>query len=407
MRATPRRKDMPENEARDDGAAHTRRIALLLHVGFALIGVVNTMLGAILPLLSARWRLDDAGAGALFLIQSGGAMTGSALSGLFIKRYGYPRLIVAGFCLMAAGTATLGFGPWSTGVVSIAVMGLSLGLTIPTINLLVAELNVARRAAALNILNLLWGVGAVSGPLIIPFLARVAGFGFALSCAGIAVALIAAPLARGQLETASTKTEGENATPRVSAARLWLSPYALLTAALVFVNVGTESATGGWVASYVQRLDPASQLSWVAAPSLFWAGLLAGRAFAPLIFRRLSEKLTMLCGMFVAVAGLLIILYAEQTAAILAGVTLTGLGLAPVFPTTIALFTERFGADAPRLTGALFVLAGLGAAVFPWLVGLASSNYGALRAGLVVPLIGGVAMIVLHAAIIATSAGRK
>lgn len=47
----------------------------LLHIGFVLIGIVNTLLGPILPMLSARWRLDDAGAGALFFVQSAGAIS--------------------------------------------------------------------------------------------------------------------------------------------------------------------------------------------------------------------------------------------------------------------------------------------------------------------------------------------
>jgi len=114
-----------------------------------------------------------------------------------------------------------------------------------------------------------------------------------------------------------------------------------------------------------------------------------------------------LIGMVVAVGGLVVILLGTTIVPVLIGVGLTGLGLAPVFPTTIALFTERFGPDANRLTGTLFILAGLGAAVFPWLVGLASSHYGTLRAGLVVPLIGGSVMIVFHAAIMRTLPSRK
>ncbi|MBA2524936.1 MAG: hypothetical protein H0V18_04000 [Pyrinomonadaceae bacterium] len=103
----------------------------LLHIGFVLIGIVNTLLGPILPLLSARWRLDDAGAGALFFVQSAGAIVGSALSGLLIKRFGYLPLLVVGFSLMAASTACLGFEPWVVGLLSISGTGLSLGLTIP------------------------------------------------------------------------------------------------------------------------------------------------------------------------------------------------------------------------------------------------------------------------------------
>jgi len=37
----------------------------VLHAGFALTGVLTTLLGPVLPALSARWRLDDAQAGFL------------------------------------------------------------------------------------------------------------------------------------------------------------------------------------------------------------------------------------------------------------------------------------------------------------------------------------------------------
>jgi len=36
------------------------RLTAMLHAGFILTGVVNTMLGPMLPVLSARWALSDA-----------------------------------------------------------------------------------------------------------------------------------------------------------------------------------------------------------------------------------------------------------------------------------------------------------------------------------------------------------
>lgn len=387
------------------GSPRASPVVPLLHIGFVLIGIVNTLLGPILPLLSTRWRLDDAGAGALFFAQSAGAIVGSALSGPLIKRFGFLPLLMAGFGVMSVSTACLGFAPRVVGVLSISGTGLSLGLTIPTINLLISELNIGRRAAALNLLNLAWGVGAVSGPVLVPTLSRSVGFAVALLF--VATPLIVVGILIGRSSVLLPDAMGTGETTRSLTMRLWLTRYALLTAALVFVNIGTESSTGGWIASYVQRIGPSSQFSWAVAPSLFWAGLLTGRAVAPFILRRVRETLMVLVGMFVAVSGLLVILLSTKIGPVLFGVSLAGLGLAPVFPTTIALFTERFGHDASRLTGTLFILAGLGAAVFPWLVGLASSHYGALRAGLVVPLISGSMMIVLHATIMASSASRK
>lgn len=387
------------------GFPSASRVVPLLHIGFVLIGIVNTLLGPILPLLSTRWQLDDAGAGALFVVQSAGAIVGSALSGVLIKRFGFLPLLVAGFGLMAASTACLGFEPWLVGVLSISGTGLSLGLTIPTVNLLISDLNIGRRAAALNLLNLAWGVGAVSGPVLVPTLSRAVGLTVALLC--VVAPLIVIGLFVGRSTVLLPIAVKAGVATSSGAMRLWMTPYALLTAALVFVNIGTESAIGGWIASYVQRLGPSSQLSWAVAPSLFWAGLLTGRAAAPFVLRRVRETRMVLLGMFVAVSGLIGILLGTTVVPVLIGVGLAGLGLAPVFPTTIALFTERFGHDATRLTGTLFILAGLGAAVFPWLVGLASNHYGALRAGLVVPLVGGSAMIVLHTAIMTTLPSRK
>ncbi len=397
---------MRESEGKNNVLVNAHGVVPLLHVGFVLIGVINTMLGPVLPLLSSRWQLDDSQSGGLFFAQSVGGMVGSALLGSLIKKFGFKMLLAGGFVLMAVGTAGLGVGTWEAGIVLIICIGISLGLTIPAINLLISEYNVGRRAAALNLLNLAWGVGAVGGPALISLLARAGGLAFALySLAGAAVAV--AVLTAGSSTPFALVEATDKAAPSSPATRLWMNRYALLTATLVFVNIGTESAMGGWIASYIQRLDPTSNFSWVAAPSLFWAGLLTGRAAAPLVLRRVRETTMMWLGMFIAVAGLLVTLLGATTGFILIGVIVAGLGLAPIFPTTIALFTERFGRDAQRMTGTLFIMAGLGAAVFPWLVGLASSRYGGLRAGLVVPMIGALAMILLQAALTASSTKDK
>lgn len=107
------------------------------------------------------------------------------------------------------------------------------------------------------------------------------------------------------------------------------------------------------------------------------------------------------------VSFMLVVLLSSATGLVLLGVSLAGLGLAPAFPTTIALFTERFGREASRLTGTLFMLAGLGAAVFPWIVGAASTHYHGLRVGLIVPLVGGLLMLAIHGAIMATLPSRE
>ena len=82
--------------------------------------------------------------------------------------------------------------------------------------------------------------------------------------------------------------------------------------------------------------------------------------------------------------------------AIAGGASLAGLGLAPVYPITIAMLTKECGAAASRISGLLFALAGLGGAIMPWIVGVVSTQFGDLKRGLLVPLFSAGIMIVLY-----------
>jgi fucose permease len=88
---------------------HTRRVIALIHIGFLLVGIANTLLGPILPLLSARWKLNDAQGGYLFTAQFVGAIAGSALSGMLMKRFRVMSVLAAGYGGLAVATAALAF----------------------------------------------------------------------------------------------------------------------------------------------------------------------------------------------------------------------------------------------------------------------------------------------------------
>jgi FHS family glucose/mannose:H+ symporter-like MFS transporter len=387
-----------------------RQLAPLLHCGFLLVGVVTTLLGPILPMLAARWRLDDAEAGSLFIAQFTGAMIGSALSSPMIERLGSLRLMACGYVAMAAAVACLGVNSWGIGLLSVLSCGFALGLTTPATNLLVAEINSERRAAALNILNLAWALGAVAGPLLIGLFARDGRLvrpliGLAALLSGIALLI-----ARRSLTDSSSRpnqpkpNQKDPARFERSALRAWASPYALLTGGLIFIYVGTETAAGGWISSYAQRLDASASGFGTMTPSFFWAGLLIGRAAAPALLRRVSDAALVLISLFVAGAGLVLILVASSLMTVSSGAGLAGFGLATVFPTTFAIFTRHFERQASQLTGFFFVLAGLGGALIPWLVGFTSARFGDLRIGLLIPSFGVASMIVLQIVIIRTLA---
>src|SRR5207253_10629848 len=99
--------------------------------------------------------------------QVASSIRGVAISRLMVHRYGYRLTLVFGVWFMGVGAGVLARASWIVGLVSVCVYGFGFGLTIPTANLLIAKLHPDRRAAALNLLNFSWGIGAVGGPFVV------------------------------------------------------------------------------------------------------------------------------------------------------------------------------------------------------------------------------------------------
>lgn len=362
----------------------------LLHAGFVLTGMVNTMLGPLLPLLSGRWHLTDARAGYLFAAQFGASILGVTASSVLVPRRGSRLTLVLGLLTMGVGTLGLASPLWAVGMLGALGSGLGFGLAIPTTNLLVSELNPDRSAAALNLVNFSWGLGAVSGPLVIGVLQRLHHPTlFMYGLFGLLAAL-AAFVSRSSVDVAKAEREQRAADPRA-----WRSKFVPVLAGIFFLYVGSEASVGGWIAAFARRAV-ASNGAWVLTPSFFWATLLLGRALAPRALRMVRELVLARIGLTLAALGVAGFLLAENMVLLGLSVALAGLGFSAVYPIAIALLSQRFGAMAARIGGLLFSLAGLGGSVMPWVVGIVSTHYASLRVGLLVPLFGCVAMFGLY-----------
>jgi FHS family glucose/mannose:H+ symporter-like MFS transporter len=358
------------------------KASALIYSSFVLAGVVTTLLGPILPLLAARWALTDEQAGLFFTFQFFGNLAGIALLGTLLTRCGYGRTFTIGFASIAAGIAGLNFGNEWACLFSTAVFGCGLGLILSGINLWTAEVAGARRTAALSILNVAWGMGAIACPALV-LVAHQAGrlwlliFGIAglstLTAVAIATMSIE-PRAHVDVE-AKTPERG----PRIG------NKFTFALGGLFFLYIGTEGSLGGWTASLAKRMGSTSGNLWELAPMFFWAGLLAGRGMAPFILRRVAERALFVTGLIVAGSFSGALFWATSFRGIAICVTVSGLGLSCIYPLIISWMVGHFGARAKRTGSIMFALASVGGAILPALVGFTSTHTGSLRAGLLVP----------------------
>lgn len=370
----------------------TRRLMLLLHVGFVLTGVVNTMLGPLLPALSARWGLTDERAGYLFTAQFSGSMVGVLGSSFLMSRGRHRSALMLGLGFMAMGSATLMAATWSIGLLAALCLGTGLGLAIPPTNLIVSELNPQKRASALSVLNFYWGAGAAASPFVVASVLRLHRIPHLLISLPILLVLFLVALVTGSFpliqSTRNNFSEADH--------RLWLNRWVPILGAIFFLYVGCEAGVGGWTATYARRMTQVKGTEWVLMPSFFWAALLLGRATTPILLHRFRESRLAQYGLGISLAGLILLVAAKTLFSIAIGVALAGLGLSPVFPIAIAALSSKFGSNSSRIAGPMFALAGAGGATLPWLIGYISTLSGNLSYGLAVPLIGCAVMLMLN-----------
>lgn len=368
----------------------------LVHADFIVTGVVMTMLGPMLPMFSARWLLNDAQAGYLFVAQFATSMFGMLLSGVLVERLGYRRTLRIGLVLMAAGMAMLVRANWTLGLVAVSIYGVGFGSNTPAGNLFIADANPGNRAAALNLLNSSWGIGAMGCPLLVAWAQRSQHV--PLFFDGTAAALLALTAWLSWVQFSADQKPAGHEQPSGASAGPSSPRLVFFVAVLFFIYVGTENSLGGWVASYARRLDLGSRAFWATTPSFFWGALLLGRISAPLFLRRVRETTVASAGLILASLGVVVLLAARSMTLVVLGASLAGLGLASVFPISISMLSHWFGGAATRVSGAIFAGGNLGGAVLPWLVGALSTHYGSLRAGFFVPLFGAISMLAVYVA---------
>lgn len=363
----------------------------LIYSSFVLAGVVTTLLGPMLPLLMARWSMTDERAGLFFTFQFFGNLAGIATLGPLLIRRGYGQTFVIGFISIGVGIAGLNSANEFACLTSTAIFGYGLGLILSGVNLWAAEVAGARRTSALSILNVAWGLGAISCPALVLLAHQARRLPILLfGIAGLS-ALAALVIGLTNIEPATHKSDA----PGIPGGELQAGKkFTIALGGLFFLYIGTEGCIGGWTASLAKRMGNSGGNLWELAPMFFWAGLLSGRALAPVILRRISERTLFAGGLILAGSFSAALWWAASSfRGIAICVALTGLGLSTIYPLIISWMVGHFGVEAKRVGSVMFALASVGGAILPAAVGYTSTHTGSLRAGLLVPFFACVMML--------------
>lgn len=345
----------------DERTVLSRTALVAIAAAFFLIGMVVAAYGPLLGYLSLRFGVSLPVAGEVLSAHFAGALVGVLGSMRAMERFPNRHMVVAALGFLGLGCTLVALAPaWPVLLAAVFVVGVGFGALDIGLNQIVAHSAGARRAAVLNILNGSFGVGAVLGPILAAVLGE---HRFALLYAGGAV------LALGLIPEGLRIPGRLPVAPRAAATR----PNSLV---LVFVlafalYVGTEAGVGGWATSHLESVG-LKAASAAALTSGFWLALGVGRLLFGLLPSRIPESAIVTVA---SALGALALLAAVSGHAASIAYIVTGLVIAPIFPTGIIWLAKLLPGDA-RATSWLFPGAMLGGVLIPAAVGLVVARVG-------------------------------
>lgn len=409
--------------------------------GIFIYGLLTALPGTVLPDLERhRFLPNDATAGTFLLINAIGAVVSYMVSGPITDRIGKKFTLWAGAAI--AGISMAGFAIVVTYVAAPSalvlvfacslLLGFGANAIVSAGHALVGDIAHSQRNAALNLLDICFGLGLAVLPVIAQGLPREASLG-AIFWVLLAGALAVVLLVLTQKFPAPTHPESF---PFKEAGELFGSAVFWVIAIALFMYVGAEVAVGKWVVTYLERdsrliaasgADPLHlQALMNSSPealaaffkddpagkginafalgtlSIFGIALMIGRLISSFLLgvMKLNSLILLTIGSTLTVAGLIVIETTGTPSTVRWAVLAAGIGMGPIFPTSVGLASVI----APRIAGsAMSWVMGIGFAgllVIPPAVGYVSEYAGGqngdVRKGLLAILVAAVIMLVLH-----------
>lgn len=368
-------------------------LKISLHFSFFIVGIVTVLFGQIMPILAKNLSLNDEQSGFFATSQFYGSIIGTVSTAFLLRKIGFIKTLAIGFLLFVIGLSGLNVGGYQVSWASVCLYGIGFGLAIPSTLMLTAALNPEKTASALNLMSFAWGLGAI---ICQPFVSYLGGEKFTTpTLILIAASLIFLVIYLFVFDNISSHSQTLESDFSESVS-IWNNPKAWLIVAFGLCDVGIESGITNWLTTYTLRSNLPPELKGISAILVFFIFFVLGRLIAAILARFLSTNQIIWASLTITLLGTVLLILSTGWQTIFFSSAILGLGLAAVFPTNMARFTETFGAAANEKTVPLFVMGSVGSITITWLIGYFSTAYNSLNAGLGVLLGAAIILIVLQ-----------
>ncbi len=384
-------------------ASGVARLQFSAWSGMFVFGIVMAILGAILPSLFERIGFGAGAAGNLFLTMNFAMLVATLFFGPVVDRFGFKAILAVSAALVAAAFLVLSRASTYGAVLGAAVvLGLGGGALNGGTNALTSDLHEGeKRGAALNVLGIFFGFGALFVPFLIGTLKEVLGVARILA---LATFLSLVPFVVYVI-LKFPRAKHAQGFPIKEAAGLARNPLLWLTGFILFFESANEFMVGGWISTHLEKTFGTSAGTAALVLAGYWAAIMAGRLVSSRLVRTVRNETLILGSAVLALAAALLMALAPSGVAAAAGAVLIGGGFAAIYPTTLAIVGASFAAFTGTAFSVVIAMGLVGGMLAPWLAGrIAEAS--SLRRGFIIPVVD-CAMIVILTVLVRLKTGNE
>ncbi|KAH6614874.1 MFS transporter-like protein [Boeremia exigua] len=360
---------------------------------FATLGLFNSSIGVLLPLISAHYNLSDLHVSLIFVFGPVGYIVAAQMSSLVHYHFGQFGIALLGPVLQIIAAALLSLHPpFGLVLVGFAVQGLGSGLLDGSWCAWAGSME--KSSTMSGFLHGSYSAGAATAPILITAMTTNGHAWYTWCYVLVALSVVDAVALSAAFwnETASAYRQmhqSERTDNKAHAQATFKFPATWWCAAYCLADVGVETAISGWVVSFMLRSRSATPYLAGLSSSGYWAGMAVGRlVLGPLTDNIGVRKATV---MYFAIALIVQMLFAVLPYVSTSVMLMVALGflMGPLFPSGVIVLTQllpkelhvaavSFVASLGQVGGALLpfgigaVVEGLGIGVFRYAILLQS-----------------------------------
>ncbi|MBP1992514.1 MFS transporter [Paenibacillus eucommiae] len=348
-------------------------------ISYLLIGLAHVVIGSLLSELLNKYGLTYEDGGRLIFMQFAGFLLGVLFTPRILRFMGARRaLFMALCCLTIAQLIYVFLPPWSVMLSVSPIAGLGFGMVEAIIGAMIIGHLGSYKAVAMSRVEIFFGVGALSIPLISGFFISFEMWQLSF----LTIAVISASTAvcwrwmsfGVELDHALDHRAGKHSQGAVQASSApsykGIKRILLPMLVLFFIfYVGLEMSMANFLPSMLIEQFPVTQSAAAISVTIFWLAMALGRIVAGSLSNRVGYAKFLIWASVGTVLSLCLLLAATTYMMNLVIVFAIGLFMAGIFSIALVYADHLMPGNTDRITSLLIGSGGVGGAVIPLISG--------------------------------------